>query len=371
MVANITLRRTAAFGLALALLAALAAPARADDALRTELAAIAKGIAEAVKGLGHDAIAVGEFTGPAQLAATGGPAVAKTLGEELARNGLAVKRVAAVGVKGEFEDVKDKQSGLLAARIKGTVTDRSGKVLFSFSRGVFGDRVLAALFGTTAQLPADLPPKERSAAVEKSLDKPKAHVQGARVAAAADSPYAVEIWVAPRPGGKYEPRPATLESGLAFVPIRRGEVFAVRLINNSKFEAAVTLTLDGLSLFAFSDVRDGKTGRPRYSVVYVPAGQEVFLRGWHRTNEVSEEFVITEYAKSAAAQLRSSAATGTVTAAFAAAWPKNAAPPPDEPAGRTRSADAVGRGARFRQKFVETERHVGVVRATVSVRYSK
>src|SRR5262245_34611320 len=141
------------------------APARADDALRTELAAVAKGIAEAVKGLGHEAIAVGEFTGPAQLAASGGPAIAKVLAEELPKNGLAVKRVATVGVKGEFEDVKDKQSGLLAARIKGAVTDRTGQVLFTFSRGVFGDNVVAALFGTTAKLPPDLPPADRKSGV--------------------------------------------------------------------------------------------------------------------------------------------------------------------------------------------------------------
>src|SRR4051794_16245163 len=81
--------------IALALWAALAAPARADDALRTELAAIAKGIAEAVKGLGHEAIAVGEFTGPAQFASSGGPVITKTLTEELPKNGVAVKRVAA------------------------------------------------------------------------------------------------------------------------------------------------------------------------------------------------------------------------------------------------------------------------------------
>src|SRR5215218_8434236 len=124
MTKTAALRRAAAAGTALALWAALAAPTRADDALRTELAAVAKGIAEAVKGLGHDAIAVGEFTGPAQLAASGGPVITKTLTEELPKHGLTVKRVATVGVKGEFEDVKDKQSGLLAARIKGAVTDR-------------------------------------------------------------------------------------------------------------------------------------------------------------------------------------------------------------------------------------------------------
>src|SRR3954469_9523888 len=92
--------------------------ARADDALRAEIVTVAKGIAEAVKGLGHDAIAVGEFTGPAQWSASGGPLIVKTLTEELPKQGLAVKQGATVGLKGEFEDVKDMQSGLLAARIK-------------------------------------------------------------------------------------------------------------------------------------------------------------------------------------------------------------------------------------------------------------
>src|SRR5262245_63313016 len=241
MTPTAAIRRATTASLALALWAALAAPARADDALRTELAAIAKGIAEAVKGLGHESIAVGEFTGPAQLAASGGPVITKTLSEELPKNGLAVKRVAAVGVKGEFEDVKDKQSGLLAARVKGTVSDRSGQVLFTFSRGVFGEKVLAALFGTTAKLPADLPPPERNAELEKSLDKPKVHIQGARVSAAADSPYAVEIWAAPQPGGKYQPRTASVQDGPAFVPLQRGEVFAVRLVTRSPLDAAVAL----------------------------------------------------------------------------------------------------------------------------------
>src|SRR5262245_62067805 len=374
MTTTAAIRRAAAAKLALAFWAALAAPARADDALRTEIVTVAKGIAEAVKGLGHEAIAVGEFTGPAQLSASGGPLIVKTLTEELPKQGLAVKQGATVGLKGEFEDVKDMQSGLLAARIKGTVTDRSGQVLFTFTRGVFGDTALAALFGTTAKLPADLPPAERNAELEKSLDKPKVVVNGARASAAADSPYAVEILAAPRPGGKYAAKTATVDGGQAFVPLSQGEVFGVRLINKSPHDAAVTLTIDGLSLYAFSDVKDPKTGRPRYTVIIVPAGKEVFLRGWHRTNEVAEEFTITQYAKSAAAELKSTAPTGTITAAFAAAWPVDKAPPADEPpsqAQNSRSGDAVGRGARVGQKFVEVQRHLGVVRATVSVRYTK
>lgn len=349
-------------------------PARADDALQKELAAVAKGIAEALKGLGHDAVAVGEFTGPAQLATSSGSVITKTLSEELSKAGMAVKRIAPIGVKGEFEDVKDKQTGLLAARIKGTVTNRAGQVLFTFSRGVFGDNVVAALFGTTAKLPPDLPPKERNAELEKSLDKPRVHIQGTRISATADSPYAIEILAAPKPRGRYLAREASVQDGLAFVPLSRGEVFGVKIINRSPHDAAVTLTIDGLNLYAFSDLKDPKTGQPTFSVVLVEAGKEAFIPGWHRTHEASEEFVITEYARSAASELHSSAPTGVITATFAAAWPADQPPPADEPANpasNSRSADAVGRGARVQKEYVEVKRHLGVVRATVSVRYTK
>lgn len=368
-----TLIRFTRICVAVALVAALPTSAKADDALRKELTTVAQGIAEALKGLGHDAVAIGEFTGPAQLASSSGPAITKILSEELPKLGVTVKRIAAIGVKGEFEDVKDKQTGLLAARIKGTVTDRAGQVLFTFSRGVFGDNAVAALFGTTAKLPADLPPAERNAELEKSLDKPKVTIEGARVSAAADSAYAVEIMAAP-PGAKYVPRAATAQDGLAFVPLSRGEVFAVKLINRSPHDAAVTLTIDGLNLYSFSDLRDPKTGRSKFSVVVVGAGQETVIYGWHRTHEVSDSFVITEYAKSAAAELKSTAPTGAITATFAAAWPKDQQPPADEPknpASNSRSADAVGRGVQVHQHYVEVQRDIGVVRATVSVRYTK
>src|SRR5947208_7486996 len=65
-----TIRHAAAASFALTLWAALAAPAQADDALRTELAAVAQGIAEAAKGVGHEGVAGAEFTGPGALAAS-------------------------------------------------------------------------------------------------------------------------------------------------------------------------------------------------------------------------------------------------------------------------------------------------------------
>jgi hypothetical protein len=50
-----------------------------------------------------------------------------------------------MAIKGEFLDVTDAGTGKLAAQIKGEVTDRSGRAMFSFARRVTSDVTLAAL----------------------------------------------------------------------------------------------------------------------------------------------------------------------------------------------------------------------------------
>ena len=52
----------------------------------------------------------------------------------------------------------------------------------------------------------------------------------------------------------FRPRAASKdEDGFAFLKINRDEIYAVKLINDSPHDAAVTLTIDGLSVFAFSE----------------------------------------------------------------------------------------------------------------------
>ena len=45
-----------------------------------------------------------------------------------------------------------------------------------------------------------------------------------------------------------------LENGLPFVRIDKGELYEVRVVNNSPEEVAVTLAIDGIDQFTFSDV---------------------------------------------------------------------------------------------------------------------
>jgi len=220
----------------------------------------------------------------------------------------------------------------------------------------------------------------------EAADKPTFHGDVTVVRAAKGSPFGVEVRTAPAKAVKTDEKGNRLivdyaaqtpknEEGYAFVPIQREQVYGVVLVNDADFDAGVQLRIDGLSMYSFSDAefRD-KTGKPVYTYVNVQAKKSVIIRGWHVTNDQSDEFKVTEYAKSAAAELKSTAPTGTITATFHAAWDPKGNPPDDEPKNpndSSLSADATGRGARFDQKFVEVDRKVGVARAVVSVRYAK
>ena len=83
----------------------------------------------------------------------------------------------------------------------------------------------------------------------------------------------------------------------------------------------------------------------------------------------SDEFKVTEYAKSLAAQLKSIGNIGMVTACFHAAVLKDENFPPGEPVDN--SFSATGKGARISRKCEVVERKIGGLRAQVSVRYNR
>jgi hypothetical protein len=158
------------------------------------------------------------------------------------------------------------------------------------------------------------------------------------------------------------------------VPIKRDEVYAIRLINDADHDVAVALTIDGLNMFVFSEEKDEKTGGAVSNHLLVRAKSTFLVRGWCINDKQSDEFKVTSYAKSAAAELNSSANVGTITACFHAAWDAKDEPPPGEPKSgdaHSQSADATGRGARFDQKYEVLERKIGALRGAVSVRYTR
>ncbi|GEM_PF-6843594 len=84
--------------------------------------------------------------------------------------------------------------------------------------------------------------------------------------------------------------------------------------------------------FEVTETRPDPAGKHRFLAVRItglvedlagtilPPRSRFDVVGWHRTNDESDAFLVTEYAKSAAATLDHRANLGTITASFAAAW---------------------------------------------------
>jgi hypothetical protein len=339
--------------------------APAVEALRPSLADMAKQVARLLAGQNEDAIAVGAFTGPSHTPASAGPGIKRVFIEELEKQKVHVRNRAKLEIKGDYRDVMDKNSQVLALRLKATVLDNQGEALVVLDKKIEDRDVLAQVLGLTRSDPgAGLTPQKESTELKKRMDEPRVDLTDTRVRADRRSPYAVEILTKER--GQYQPVRAAANEGFAFVPLGKSQVFAVKLINDSDHDAAVELTLDGLSMFAFSENKG-------YRHILVPKKSNTLIKGWHRNNMLSDEFVITDYSKSAAAQLLNSVdSIGTITATFAAAWDPKEKPPVDEGAKfRDPFNPAVGRGDPVQTPYKEVVRQRGRVRDVISVRYKK
>jgi hypothetical protein len=352
------------------------------------MASVAEALKQFLEGKGHDSIAVGAFTGPARLASSGGSGLKRALAEELKKVGIRVDRNAKFEIKLDYSGAEDRKTTLTVLALNFRVLDqRTSHQETGVSRSIFDLATIAAILGTTAQIPPVADEKTRDDALRKGMEEPPFALAGSRVSTPG-SPYAVEVLVKSR--GEFRPRPAELVDGLAFVPIKRDEIYAIRLINDSPHDAAVTISIDGLSAFTFSEVKDPKSGRPRYTHFIVPkretkdgkqVGGDGIVMGWHIKDsgaDSTDSFQVMEYAKSAHAEMGTSpgdADIGTITATFAAAWPKGTPPPADEPdaasRNHARSGDATGRGPKVGVEYKPVDRELGVVRAAISVRYTK
>lgn len=349
--------------------------------LRRELGELAKSIKGFLDGRSADSIAIGQFSGPANFPTSTGPGLVQVLTEELQKLKVTVKTRAELGLKGQYrlaevpaENPDDARLGrkVLALKVQATIEDSFGNSLLDvdFQRTVRGADGVAGMIGLTASLDPKGTELERDRELRKQLVDPKPSISKSVVRSRLNGLFGVELIV------DDQPRAAGEKEGLAYVAINRGETYGVRLINDSDLEMACSLKIDGLSMFAFSELRqiDGpRNGEPRYTTVIVGPHKSVVVPGWHVTNEKTDKFLVTEYAKSAAGGLNHTAGLGTITASFQASWPEGEPAPADEP-GRARSVgsgDATGFGPRIDQKYQEVKRNMGVIREVISVRYTK
>ncbi len=330
-------------------------------------------IKQLLDGRDLDAIAVGEFIRPACAVASGGAGIKHTQIDELKRAGVRVDRRAELETKGDFRDVADRSTKDVALRLLVQVFDRTRAEITKFERGLFDVATMAGALGLSLQIAPDADPATRESQSRQGIDQPRFHLDGDRVKAACDSPFAVEVLA--KEGDAYRPRPARIEDGLAFVPIRQGEVYAIKLINEASHEAAVKLTIDGLSHFAFSTVQDPRTHRSKYSHVLVPAQQGDGLRladqgPRGRLDRLVPDHQVRQGRRGRVeSRRRDRHDHGGLLGRLAQGHPA------DEPGtsglqdGRT--ADATALGPTLGVTYIPVERDVGKVRATNSIRSTR
>jgi hypothetical protein len=342
-------------------------PARADD-LNGAMDRFAGRIKQLLDAERESSIALNQFNAPARLAANSGSGIRKALEEALRKRDVRIKKNARLEITGEYREVDDPRDKKTVVRFLGHIVDQdTGRPVSECEVKVDNITSIAVLVGATMELPPTPVREDREQSIREGIRRPSAHVASTRISAGSRSPFAVEIMTGPAACSDSElrPREAVIDDGQAYMNIHADERYAVLLINDAPFDVAVTLSIDGLSMFAFSENQD-------YSYVIIPRHSRGLITGWHRTNENAEKFVVTDYAKSAAASrsLAPSADLGVITACFAAAWPVKGNPPPDEGM-EGRSSRGTGRGPNTRTDFVEVERKTGRLRTSISVRYTK
>ncbi|HEX3146581.1 MAG TPA: hypothetical protein VHR66_00670 [Gemmataceae bacterium] len=357
-----------------------------NQKLREQLASLAHKIAEVVQEEGQSSIAVGEFTGPAQFTSNYGAGVHQLLIEELEATKKGIVRAESVlSVKGDYEYLQGGDLNVIEVSV--TIKKNNGEKVGALSKKLMDDpvrikdsEVIAAMTGRTMHLPPAAPQKDLNEKIKEEVKKPTFARTGSRIATTADCPFSIEILVAPKEHApaelsgwsKVAAREATDEAGQPFVDIRRDEVYAVRVTNASKHDAAVTITIDGLDVFAFSEVRNAN-GRPKYGHFIVAPQQSAIIPGWHKTNDHADTFLVTEYGKGAISKVPAAARgkVGVLSVSFALAW-EGDNKPADEPVSRSGSdGNETGFGPPVKVGLKETTRKIGVVRDIVSVRYTR
>lgn len=367
------------------ILALTARPAPAADAnadpVEIELKDLAEDVAKALGKEGQKEIAIGPFVGKGNIPTNFGPEMQRILIAEFRTRKIGVSKDARVMVSGSYfpatEDPAVPNSKLMFIRVNAVLENtmtglQLGNVNIP-SRAVYGNEALARAFAPSTPLSPDEDRESRNGELNKRIKTPEVHKAGSTVRSKSGSPFAVEILVddpsAPDPASG---RAVEVKDGLAFVDVRKKEYYRVKIHNTAPFDVAVRLSIDGLDQFVFADAefRD-KDGRPRFQYMVVPKGKAAVLRGWFRTLKQADSFVVTEYAKSAVAELNASQGdVGQICVQFYAAWEKDMDKPRDEPPGGGKDG-ATGRGEKVDVNLVPVKRQIGVLRDQVSIRYSK
>jgi hypothetical protein len=363
------------------LLLGVAGPARATPELRERMRTLAEAINGVLREEKQQAVAFADVPADPFTGSNSGPGLQRVLVEELqavASNSGVVRDTADVLVRCTYAAVDRTDAlnrTLRVVQVEVVMVNRQGRELLRRKVIVDTGEDVARIFNVTGDLPLNANKEDLNKKIQILLEKPQVHVEKGKVFTAPGRPYAVELLVRAPGESVARTRPALVGKGKAFVDIRREEVYEIKVHNLADHEAAVTVSIDGLDVFTFSDDRDPKTGRSKFTHYIIPPRGTGALLGWHKTVDPKRKdnvlsFLVTEYGKGAASAQKAVGKVGAITVTFAAAW-KGDDRPADEPTSRNAGGNETGFGPPRQVGFQEVRRTIGVVREVITVWYDR
>jgi hypothetical protein len=359
-----------------------------DLTLKKAVADIARAVADVVKAQNTRDLVVGLFNDNADPNHAFGAGLRNLLINQLRAEGITPVANADIRFFGNYEvgpaEIEGALKSFPVAKVAFTLQRRNKKVLLDSEKDLPLDRQprvtnpddLARMSGQTGFAPPRATAAERFKTFFESEkgDPNLFEIKGTQIRPRNGSevaPYAVEMLAARFSGDQkpdpkaYHLRKANPRDGRPFVKVETGEVLALRIINDDAHDVAVTITIDGLSLFAF---RANKNDKSQH--VIIPAHSAGDILGWFRDENVSNVFQVADLPEHPDSKLlKTPALIGAFTLTFAAAWEKDSQKPADEPA--SNQATEIVPGADIQAKYETVKRFIGAVRAAITVRYDK
>jgi hypothetical protein len=350
--------------------------AQGSSELRKELSQLAHTLLVLVDKENEPSVSIGSFTPIGLPDSNSGPGIEQVLRQEMEaeRKGI-VKENAKLEIKGDYAFVPHRTNSALrvikiGARLIDTGTGEEKKRLdFELT----SNTNIAAILGFTGALRPQGSREERNKVIQVRTHNPSVHIHGVNkslVSTTADSPFAVELLAKPlnAPSDQQlQPRSASEHKGKAFVEINKGELYEIKLYNHSGKEVAVSLSIDGLDLFAFSDDRKAD-GLPCFTHFIVGADQrEQTFPGWHKTSDPKRQdsflsFLVTDYGKGGASKFpaKTRGKLGVITVAICPSLPED---------GIIRGGFETGFGPPVQVKQEVLKRSIGIPLELITVRY--
>lgn len=353
-------------------------PATASPEVREKFRELADGVLKVTNG---QPVAVGVFSQTSLRDTNAGPGLEQMLAFELNRLKPGIVRDdAKYEIKGDYAFAKSRDpahEGLKVVKINIRVIDKEfAEELITFRPQVVLDhtRTVAEVLQITAALPPKGSKEQRNEKLDEHQNHPSVHVHGSGrtlVSSSPESPYAVEVLVKPlkdHDKQDAQPRPARNENGKAFVHVEQDELYEVRLYNNSDKPTAVTLSVDGLDVFHFSQDRNAERA-PRFTHHILQPRTSQTIVGWHNSLEGTQNylsFLVTAYGQGAVSKagIKARGQVGVIHVQFSHCSPL-------APGQRARSGNETGFGPprEVKQKVVAYE--IEPPHDFVSIRYTR